>query len=68
MGNDHPQGDKQQCLQKGTQFDTPCSYLMLISGPMDPVVDRRSFTGLAKLPRPVKADLAICSLMVGMSG
>ena len=47
------------------------SYTLLAEGnvtfgPVDPVVDRRGFTGLAK--PPVKADLAIHSPIIGTCG
>ena len=83
-GQYHPQGDKQQCCvfsraQKLPQSTwqaqtvvssslTPQTALLVpITGPIDPVVDRRGFYRVGKRP-PVKADLAIYSLVVGMSG
>ena len=79
-GQYHPQGDKQQCCvfsraQKLPQSTwqaqtvvssslTPQAALLVpISGPIDPVVVYR----VGKRPS-VKADLAIYSLVVGMSG
>ena len=79
-GQYHPQGDKQQCCvfsraQKLPQSTwqaqtvvssslTPQTALLVpITGPIDPVVDRRGFTGSEK-----DRDLAIYSLVVGMSG
>ena len=49
---------------------TPQAALLVpISGPIDPVVaDRRGFAGSRGKRPPVKADLAIYSLVVGMSG
>ena len=47
---------------------TPQAALLVPTDPIDPMVDRRGFTGSAKRP-PVKADLPIYSLIiVGISG
>ena len=83
-GQYHPQGDKQQCCvlsraQKLPQSTwqaqtvvssslTPQTALLVpITGPIDPVVGPSWFYRVGKRP-PVKADLAIYSLVVGMSG
>ena len=53
-GKYHPQGDKQQCCvfsraQVVSSSLTPQTALLVpITGPIDPVVDRRGFTGSEK--------------------
>ena len=50
------------------QFHTPSSPIIPLSGFIYPVVDYRGYTGSAKCGWPVKADLAICSFINGVSG
>ena len=60
-GQHHPQGGKQQCYVLSRAHKLPvnlagrdssltpqAALLVPISGPIDPVVDRRGFTGSAK--------------------
>ena len=76
----HPQGDKQQCCVFKTatvhlvgrdshqqQFDTPSSLISPHQWPHRPCSGLSWFYRVSKRP-PVKADLPIYSLIVGMSG
>ena len=62
-----PQSTWQAQTVVSSSLTPQAALLVPISGPIDPVVDRRGFHRVGKRP-PVKADLAIYSLVVGMSG
>ena len=82
-GQYHPQGDKQQCCvfsraQKlplnlvdrdshQQQFDIPSSLISAHQWPHRPCSELLWFYRVGKRP-PVKADLAIYSLIIGASG
>ena len=79
-GQYHPQGDKQQCCvfsraqklpqstwQAQTVVSTPNSLISAHHWPHRPCSGPSWFYRVGKRP-PVKADLAIYSLVVGMSG